>query len=410
MLRIGDTTCEYVPFIASTNETTQDNTTLTKTEGISDRIWNATVGSSIRMWSFTQAAVGGKIRDIFFFPLNNLNNPAHLAQLAIEKKYAANFWKSDAPLDLNFPFQGRIRKEFEFRNETVQLTLPGKELFLTYRVIESRSKSHSQSQYYNFVLVPGNVSTIDGNVVGIYPFLASYLDLKREDEDLLPGRFIIITQYDVECAMQNLPRRKFQPETLEEAGVILKKTLEHLKQKFGAIDHLFAHSMGTILFAAASKQIGQESDPIFPKHLSLHCAPSSISETSKNYWGGSMLLALAKFSGWSFDIEKEIADLCQKYREDRQFSILVSGVKQDYYFPNQANLCLSKTVTDLNKKGVIDLLVFDLPQQVVHERAHHGLRIDWLHSNYLTGSSNFTFIEDGEQFAKALIRRSLPDL
>ncbi len=346
----------------------------------------------------TRKAIGGAFRDMLFFPLHS---KAEQAQAVIEKRFGADFWKTTAPLDLNYPYQDRIRKEFSVTNETIRIPVGDKEVALTYRMMLWKGNGNGHKPY-NFVFIPGNFWTIESSISGVYPFLASYLLQKDQDKTLPPARFIVTTQYDIKLRGAGDAETDYKPETIDEAGYILRETLRQLHEKWGKIDHLFAHSLGTILFARALKQMPAKEDSL-PTHLTLHCAPSSIHEKRKQYWGGILLLQLAKLGKWDFDVETEVVKLCQ--REDRPKTIILSGVKQDHHFSG-ANLVYRDAIGKLQERGALTVLKFDPHRGLTHQIGHHGMSCDKFHGGYVEAGSS-AFIKEGEHYAHALVRHSI---
>jgi hypothetical protein len=236
----------------------------------------------------------------------------------------------------------------------------------------------------------GIYSTIQNNIVGTYPYLAAYLNAENEGKPRPPARFIVFTENNL----------NYKPISIDEAGLVFLETLKVLRSEFGEIDQLVAHSLGNIFLTSALKQID---DPkILPKHICLDRGPSSIFEASKKYfWGlGGILYFILEFGKWAADLQQDLVDFCMKWKE--RPPIVIAGVLQDHHFSGEANLCLGAKI---NQVDGVDVLVFDLPQQIVHPQAHHNLSADSLNPRYLTRESDF--IKTSENFSEAIIRHSL---
>lgn len=364
-----------------------------RVQSIWAKIYDLTVGNLVKIVHIVRSAIGSFVRDAFFFPLKwpvIANRQEVRDQLQIEEDYSRNFWDPSKPLDSNFSEQAKIREMFlPPQDQTFSIQLgDGRSAKITCRIMQTKATG---DHFYNFIQVPGIYGTIDNNIAGSYAYLAAYLNAETGESPLPPARFIVLSENNL----------NFKPATLEEAGFALLQTLKALKEEFGEIDQLVAHSLGNIFLASALKQID---DPkILPKHLCLDRGPSSLWEASKKYfWGfGRLSYCLAKIGGWTTDLEQEVLAFCQKWKERPHF--VVSGVIQDHYFSGDANLCLGNKIQEIEG---IHTLVFDPPRQVFHQHAHHNLRSDFLNSRYLTNESNF--MNSSENFAEALIRHSLP--
>ncbi len=391
-----------------------------KIQSICQRIWNWTTCPIRTIWTTARSALGGVIRDLFFFPLKPYLNHE---QMKLERRYFSDFWDPQAPLDPNLKDHLVVRENFAVRDEVFKITLNGQRHAITCRMIESKEGVADPSsvsevarpqenglfpKWFNFLLIPGNLTTIDNNVIGMYPFLSSYLAIKNEHITLPPARFMMITQYDICRLGDGDAREEYLPESLDQAAMILASTISSLQKKYGQpLDELVAHSIGSVFFSAALKYMTAQS---IPRNITFHCGPSSVSTVGKNFWFGRISAKLAEISNWSVDVAKEIAAFYKKFSESKKFSLVISGVKQDHYFSDGANLCSAAEILSLKEKNQIDLLLFDPPVQFFHNRAHHNLPIDFLVTNYLTDTSNLEFMGQDNHFAKALLRHSLPPL
>lgn len=363
-----------------------------KTQSIWDKIYDVTIGNLIKVIHILRNAIGSVVRNAFFFPLKwsvIANMRCVKEQLQIEEAYSRDFWDPSKPLDPNLKNHAEIREKF---SPPVDRVFPihlkdGRTVEITCRIIQTKAGG---DHFYNFAQVPGIYTTISNNIGTTHSYLAAYLNEEKGGQPLPPARFIVISENNL----------NFKPANLDEAGFVLLETLKALKTEFGEIDQLVAHSLGNVFLASALKQA---SDPkLLPKHICLDRAPTSVWEASKKYfWGfGRVIYLLAKVGGWASDIEQDIFDFCKKWKEKP--SILITGVIQDHHFSGSANLCLREKMKKLEH---VDVLVFDPPRQIVHEKAHHNLRSDLLNPRYLVGESSF--MKSTENLPEAIIRHSL---
>jgi hypothetical protein len=363
-----------------------------KIQSIWAQIYDATIGNLIKIVHIVRNAIGSVIRDAFFFPLKSaiINKQWVQERLKIEENYCRDFWDPTKPLDPNLNLHAQIREKFippEDRIFPIQLK-DGKTVEITCRIIQTKQ---SGDHFYNFAAVPGLFATISNDIGSTHPYLAAYLNAYKEAESLPPARFMVISENNL----------NFKPATLDEAGFVLLETLKILKGEFGEIDQLVAHSLGTVFLANALKQAD---DPkFFPNHICLDRGPTSIWEASKQYLLGlgRLIYLLAKCGGWTSDIEQDVIGFCQKW--ENKPSLLITGVIQDHQFYGSANLCLGEKI---KKNKDIEVLVFNPPRQLVHDQAHHSLKVDFFHPLYLIVDSGF--MKPLENLPEAIIRHSLP--
>lgn len=354
-----------------------------------------TAGKVDSFWNQFQEWLGRFIRDAFFMII-----PAHPSSevkklLQKEEDFAADFWNPLKPLDPNYLYQEKIRNEFHVYDQPIQMkTADGKSLEFICRIIESKSRAASQETFYNLVHVLGNLATHSNTISPTYPYLAAYLDAREKEPALPPARFILISQYAMK--VEGDP---FRPRSFDEAGLILKNVMETLSEKMGAIDQAVAMSLGSMIFASSLKHFEADSKAT-PHSIQLDRAPSSILAVSKNYYLGSFLYFVAYISGWSLDIGDELGRFYQKHPT---VPCIVSGVKNEFYFPGPASLHEDEKIKKLPQ---VKRLVFDPPLQLFHTRAHHGLRADFLNGNYLVETTDRKFLQPEDNLANASMRYS----
>lgn len=359
-----------------------------KTQSIWGQIYGFAWGGCVKVTHVARSAIGSVFRDVFFFPLKCswlINRPALRDQLNIEDRYYRDFWDQSKPLDPNLRLHEMIREKFDVSDRPFSIQLKnGSIVEITCRVMETKEKGDN---FYNFVLVPGNFSTISNNIGSIYPYLAAYLNAKKSS---LPARFIVISEHNL----------NYKPDCLDEAGHIMLETLKAVHQTYGTVNQLVAHSLGTILLANALKQVDDSS--FLPKNICLDRGPTSVWEISKKYLFGSLLYLFIKIGGWASDIEQDIVDFYEKLKGKACPALLITGVLQDHHFSGGANLCLGEKIKKIEHAAV---LVFDPPRQLIHEHAHHNLRSDYLNPRYLITDS--CFMKSLENLPEAIIRHSI---
>ncbi len=357
-----------------------------KALSIWDQIFGYASDGILRIFHILRAAIGTAIRDPFVFPLKCpllIKQQWVQDQIQIEEKYTSDFWNPAMPLDPSCKTHGMIRDVFappQDRVFTIQLK-NGAEVEITCRIMETKEKPT-----YNFVHIPGIYSTIQNNIRGIYPFMEAYVKAK----EIPAGRFIVISENNL----------NYKPTSIDEAGHILMQTLKALKEEFGEIDQILAHSLG---IAFLSNVFKQTEDPFLPKNICFDRGFASSWEASKKYfWGlGRLFYLFAKFGNWASNVEDDIFQYCHKFKE--RPSIVIVGVEQDHYFSGAANLSLS---SKLRTTPGVQIMHFDPPRQLAHQYAHHNLMADLLNPLYLQHESDFML--ESENFPEAIIRHSLP--
>ena len=388
-----------------------------KVNAIWARAYDLSIGNGIRVFNVVRSAIGGVLRDAFFFPLKCsllMSIPFIREQMKLEEQYCKDFWDVKKPLDPNFKDQAKVRAEFGVPNDrAISIDLgDGRVVQITCRIMQSKSYVEGEP-CYNFIHIPGIQTTIANDIGGIYPYLASFLNsretLVKEDGSTLPGRFIIVSENNTSMTDAKGVKRIYKSNTLDEAGFVLAETLKALVTEFGEFDQIVAHSLGCIVFSSSLKYLSEAEQ--LPKRLCLDRGPISIWEISKKYFFGlgRFLYPLVKLTDWSLNIEQQVVDLCQKRLDlgKKLPSILIAGVERDSHFSDSANLCLGKKIRALQERGLLNVLFFNPPLQVFHEHANHSLRADFLNPRYLMERSDFGFMDIHENFAEAIIRHSL---
>lgn len=326
------------------------------------------------LWERLRAWVGRCLRDAFFLPLSKRMAPEVEELFKRESDFATRFWTDPSFLDTNFPNHAAIKEAFRVYDQPIELqTETDQNIQVTCRVIESKNCT---GKCYNFVHVMGNLATISNNIAGAYSCLSAYLAYKEREPSLPPFRCILISQYN-----EQKDGSLHKPATLDEAGRILQKTLEALSHSFGEIDHILAQSLGSIILASSLKTMSLNR---LPASLTFDRSPSSIEASSKNYFLGGVLHRLAKWAGWSVDCGREIKAL---YDRGAKTECAVIGVKHDFFFPGSAGLHEHEEIKTLQREKKVNVLVFDPPCQLFHQRAHHGLAAHYLSGSYLVSPS-----------------------
>ncbi len=314
------------------------------------------------------------IRDGFYLPLSGKLSTEDQNRLQKEVLFYHDFWNNETANNPHLPYQKEIQKHFSCKTETLPIELNGKHLQVEYSIIESPKSSSQAAQ--NLVFILGNLSTINNNIVAIYPFLASYLEQAKNDPSIAPLSVICINQYSTS---QN--GLMYKSKTLDESGEILTKTLKQISLTKGPITQIIGHSLGSIVLASALKTASKEKD-LLPPNIYFDRGPSSISETSKKLGlTGWALLQIAKFSGWDIDVGREIHEhLLNRPNQN----ILISEVSNDYFFSEKSSLCKSPYLQNLQPEQGIQCLSFDFAAQLYDEKGHHNIHNGNLDGHHLT--------------------------
>jgi len=359
----------------------------------------------------------GSIRNVirpFFFPFLEAAPVELQRQQEIEKNFFRKFWDPKSPYRPELIHHQKIRDNFTWRKEEVPIKLNGKSLTVTYSVIETED-CNQNDEVYNFIHVLGVTCTVDNDIMSTYPLLATYLEMKERP----PARFILISQYETRSEDGSL----YKVETLdEEVGKILFNTLKALEKKHGQIHQLLAYSLGCIVTAAslkhfeAIKEVRSEKSSLqgrvtlesqgMPKHITFDRGPSSVTELSKLYTGGFILLPLGKISGWDMDFGKEIAEFIRRF-EEKSPSITVINAVKDHRFGNKVNLYESPYIRDLKDQGKISAILLDQPLQCAHQYAHHSTSLKiWNEHHIVEGTEDL--LKGGKSLASAILEKSMP--
>ncbi len=368
-----------------------------KVQRIWDCLYDVTIGNLVRVVHVARSAMGAIIREVFFFPLSSVLTQVQCIRdyyrmdeaLKNEEAFYRDFWNSEKPIDPNLELHQDIRDLFLVpRDHHIPIELKnGTSVTITCRIIETKQQ---EGKFYNFVQVPGLYTTISNNIGTTHPYLAAYVKAARKEGEISPARFFVVSANNF----------NFKPSNLDEAGFVLVQALQALKRDFGQIDHVVAHSLGTVFLANALTQIQEEA--MLPRHVCLDRGPRSTWEASKRYlWGfGVVFYCFAKCGEWASDLEEDLTRFYEKWKEKTP-SLLVTGVIDDHHFAGEANLCLGKKLDSIPG---LDRAVFKPPRQVVNERAHHNLMPSQLRARYLVQESRY--MEPLENLSSAIIRHS----
>jgi hypothetical protein len=334
--------------------------------------------------------LGAFLRDTLFYPLHRFQEAAGQAgkdyQLLQQgETYYNRFWTAQEPFDLNLENADFIRQNYVVKDQPVIISLyNGKKITSLCRIIET--KNCPQDNVFNAVLVPGNLSKLNNNLMPFYDFLVSH----SKSENPSPMRLMIFGHYEmsIEADGKTFP---YKPPTLDAAGEVLKRTIEALQNKFGKINFFYGHSLGCIILSSLLKRSGPE---LLPALLHFDRGPSSLNETSQNYWFGWLLNLIGKYSGLAFNINKEIKKFFKRSYEIEPLKVqksgcLISGVEEDFYFPGKSNLAINNTLHKLQRmKVALSRLMFFPPLQMGHSRAFHGWRLMQFNKSYVTAASS----------------------
>ena len=309
------------------------------------------------------------------------------------------FWK--APFeDLRYPRHQQIRNYFVRYDQFVIVKIDNKEIKLKCRVIEP--KDCPPEGCLNHLIIQGNISTLDNNMPGVYPFLDSYIKEREKNSDMAPARFVIFSHYDHKIA-DTLSQKEedYLPGDIDEWGFVYKKAYESLVQQYGKFQLVAGHSLGTIPAIELFKHMKpEEFDTLFPQTLFFAQGPSSTYEVSKNipfelecypfgwaFFGiGLILHFVCKWTGWSLELDKTITEKLQAFAQDpaiqdklKQKHLIATQVKYDFYFPGKAGLCGSDVLNPIEDTTInFYRMKFNPPLSWGVPRAQHNYSLGLL--------------------------------
>lgn len=347
---------------------------------------------------------GKLIRDYIYYPFYQLDkgkNDKNLKMLAYEESYYRNFWMGTEPKDLNLVGADLIRNEYTVYDQPVIIfDVNGNRITNVCRIIESKN---CPKEAFNTLLLPGSLSTLDNNLFAFYDLLAAHSKLNKN----LPARFIVWGYYELTISTGSNTPKIFKPANFDAIGEIIKRTLQALRNHFGQFDLISAHSAGCFHLASLLKRSGPE---LLPSMLHFDRGPFSIYNVSRHYWCGGLLYAITKRNEMTIDVSKEIQsffDRCfsQNFANAQKSTCLITGVLEDYVYPDSAGLASSDCLEGYEKQLKCAKWIFNPPAQIVHPRAHHNLRLSFLNKNYLSSVGNIDMLAT-ENLSEALIRLS----
>ncbi|MFA6915382.1 MAG: hypothetical protein WC222_03225 [Parachlamydiales bacterium] len=352
--------------------------------------------------------LGKLIRDIIYYPLywfrdkgakNNGNKNSK--KLAHEEAYYKRFWTGQEPQDLNLEYADIIRERYVIYDQPVIiLAKNGKKITTVCRVIET--KECPKEGVFNALLLPGSLSTLDNNLFIFYDFLVAH----ASQENSSPGRFFIFGHYEMTIEAESKSSTVYKPSSFEACGKALKRTLETLQEHFGKFNLIFAQSAGCFTLAALLKCSGPE---LLPTMLHFDRGPSSIYEASRHYWFGKLLYVIAKLSGLTFYVDREITSFFNRcavadYLNLQKSTCIITGVEEDSVYPGPAGLVSSSCLDGFQKKLKFTKWVFNPPAQINHPRAHHNWRLMCFNKSYLTYTNGNIEMLSKENLAQAILR------
>ena len=334
------------------------------------------------------------------FPLTIKYIPQNYQNLLLEeRKFFHDFWNPNLPLNPKLPHQKEIQDHFSWKVERLSFAVEGTPFEVEYSLIEPKDLGGILPK--NFIYAPGNVVTHDNFILGLYPFLASYLEKRKREPGLIPSRFFILSQYDT----YREDGKKFCPKNIHEPGLVFAQILKALTQQKGPIDLITAHSLGTIVLASSLKYLASLSsskkESILPKNIYMDRGVSSTEKAGSLLGPLNPFLAfLSRMSDWNLDIGNEIY---QHLSSRKDQALLLSEVKKDFYFSKDRSLVQSPYIQALTKERKAFTFSFDFPAQQYHPIAHHMLNNSYL-EHYQLVQKEDSLLQEGESMADLAIR------
>jgi|GEM_PF-1416912 len=365
----------------------------------------------------TAGFVNRIFRDRLIFPLMSRTDSFSRKILEREDWFSSDlFWNSEF-IDLRYPRHHEVRSMFNRYDQEIVINEDGKEIKVKCRILETKGCPRgADEKVLNHLIVQGNVSTLNNNMPGVYPFLSSYLKNKELNPQLPHARFIVLTHYGHTIkdsrkdtgliskilkkwiyVEEPLKETNYLPGDMEEWGFVFKKSLETLVNEYGSLDLLAAHSLGNIPVVAHLNHVkDEEFIKLFPKTLFLSQGPSSSYEISKNIpfqwypWGwclgfGGAIYGFMKLVGWTLSLDQVLTNRLNKIAAKAEFSeklketnIVITEVDKDYYFPDKASLAASDVLEDFNEKINLYRLTFNPPLSWGCKRGQHNYNLGLL--------------------------------
>lgn len=344
--------------------------------------------------------VGQWLARQFFYPLTQ---PGKQAQLKKEISFCQAFEKggSTPPLD-----NQKINRFFHQAICKFQLPINNRRsIAVTFKMYETRHpsfRSNKNISCFNFVFIGGNHCTRESSIAPLYPYLESFLN-RRQGQEV--GRFFFLTGYD-----NAVGKNVYIPTDLNEGGYILHKTLNFIYAQYGSIDFVMGHSLGGILLGESLNHY-KKNDLELPQRILFTQSPRWMWGACYNIIGCLGLFTLYPFAyltGWTSNLAQNIrhfhARCSQQIMDTTYPSLFIVDVLQDYLCEH----AWLATAPEINSLDMYDMM-FDLPQQVLHERAHHGAWAKALQGAYLTKAHGtlLTLFKDNESLADLVVKISL---
>ncbi len=359
--------------------------------------------------------LGALIRDTFFTPLFRKLSDKQLAILEEEEAFVANFWRLDSPTQYEIPYHDAIRNHFTRRYDTVLLDIEGEKISTTCLIIESKKEAFEDSEslpYYNLFYLLGNLSTIDNDIMGTHPYLASYLqELEKKPQTTPPARFILLSQYNT--VKKEAPAMLYKPDTMPRAGFITAEVIKEMTFRYGVINQVIGHSLGCIVLASSLKYLLHDL-PHLPKNFLFDRGPSSIHQLSRRILGktfhvASLFFFLEGVKNWMPNLGEQVSHFAAEVLHTKKSlpPIVISGCPKEHIFPEESNLCFSPFIQELHKKRQVILLPFSPPSQCIpRDFLHISGNNRFTKHHLLEEFKNQSFLQE-ETLEKAILRRSL---
>lgn len=350
----------------------------------------------------------------FFLPLFIFHwFPAkYVVKMKKEEQFFTGFWDPNTPCYPELSHHKRIKELFTHQKVDFSIFLKGLPCKVRCCVIESKDID-PQKECCTVVHVLGMGSTINNTIMHTYPLLAAYLDVQEKKP---PVRFILIDHYST-ISLEGVVHT---PETLTEAGFLLSETLKSIEATYGTIHQLLSYSVGSVVTAAALKYFHtfmKSSDATalkpsrafksLPKNMVFDRGPSCVTKLSNGYIGGSILLQLAKLSGWDINVGKEISNFVDCCKGGSP-AITILNALNDHRFSLSSTLYSNPDIAKLVEEKKATSLLLDICAQIVHENAQHSFGLgNWYGSHIVGGGEKQDFLPRDRNLAEAIIRTSL---
>ncbi|NGX47762.1 MAG: hypothetical protein K1000chlam3_01145 [Chlamydiae bacterium] len=254
------------------------------------------------------------------------------------------------------------------------------------------------------IRIGGGDETLSLTPMRIMPFLSSYYDLSKQDENLC---FMQLSLFGIK-KKSGEDFTLWKPLNFKQTGQIVFPLLGELKKQGFSIDSMICHSMGSAILENLENRDPQE----VPNTLILDRALPSVWKAGNilNPVIRYLVYFLAYCSAWSGDPERSLTAFYRKLKTDdsnpiSERKVIILEAENDYYF--SGNGAFDKNLaSNLSKLGASTFQgKFKINPLRTHPRAQHAATIDsFCNMTGKTIEQGKFSINPGENLASAIVR------